>query len=253
MWDSFKNKSKKVIEVAQCFDYRFSFDKEDCEKCDFKIHYRPLFYLDNYSQVTADGKKDYDLLFIGTIHSDRYEVLQKIRTSCELQHLSVYFYMYFPSKILYYAGRFLNSSLRKTKSTDFRFDSLGKAEIVSLFQRSRAIVDIQHPKQIGLTMRTIEVLGARRKLITTNPNIVNYDFYNPQNIHVIDRNEVKVNAAFFDSGYSEVDEGTRKRYSIEGWIEDIFFLRKEMDQIKQDGLGQTSSKSNIIGQINLKS
>ena len=42
-----------------------------------------------------------------------------------------------------------------------------------------AVLDIEHPKQVGLTMRTFEVLASGRKLITTNRSIINHEFYDP--------------------------------------------------------------------------
>ena len=44
-------------------------------------------------------------------------------------------------------------------------------DIVSLYKESEVILDINHPGQNGLTMRTFEALGAGKKLITTNTEI----------------------------------------------------------------------------------
>ena len=46
----------------------------------------------------------------------------------------------------------------------------------------RCVVDVENPGQHGLTMRSIEIIGLKRKFITTNPDIVNYDFYNSNNM-----------------------------------------------------------------------
>ena len=62
------------------------------------------------------------------------------------------------------------------------FKSLSSNEIVSYYDRSNIVLDISHPGQSGLTMRTFETIGAGKKLITTNADIKNYPFYNPENI-----------------------------------------------------------------------
>ena len=53
---------------------------------------------------------------------------------------------------------------------------------MEIFSDSRCILDAPQAGQVGLTIRTIECLGAKRKLVTTNSDIKNYDFYNENNI-----------------------------------------------------------------------
>jgi hypothetical protein len=65
-------------------------------------------------------------------------------------------------------------------------------------------------------------LGASKKLVTTNTNIVEYDFFNPQNIAVINRDTPKIDASFFKTDFAEVDDNIRERYSIRGWLLEIF-------------------------------
>jgi hypothetical protein len=45
-------------------------------------------------------------------------------------------------------------------------------------------------------MRTFETLGAGKKLITTNKNILNEPFYNPEYISVINPKNLKINVDF---------------------------------------------------------
>ena len=222
MWDSFNNKSKNIIDIVPFFDFRYSFDKIDCGKPAYDLRYRPLFFLNAYSKVSNEKGKEYDLLFIGTIHSDRYTILSKCGTPASVQKLTHFYYMFFPSKILYYLKRIVDPSLWKTRFSEFRFDALKKNEIIEYLEKSRVVIDIQHPSQIGLTMRTIEMIGARRKLITTNPDIVNYDFYNPNNICVIDRVNIKLDPGFFHTNMVPLDNAIYEKYSIDGWIKDLF-------------------------------
>ena len=75
-------------------------------------------------------------------------------------------------------------------------------DIAQYCSESRAILDIAHPLQTGLTMRTIEVLfGIGRKLITTNKDIINYDFYNENNILIINRENLEIPKSFFEKEF----------------------------------------------------
>jgi hypothetical protein len=95
-------------------------------------------------------------------------------------------------------------------------------EYIKISGNSRAIVDVEHPKQKGLTMRTFETLGKEKKLITTNGNIRAYDFYNDANISIIDRANPAINKEFIYLPFRPLPEILYYKYSIDGWLEDIF-------------------------------
>ena len=90
--------------------------------------------------------------------------------------------------------------------------------LYAIYADSKCIVDVENPGQHGLTMRSIETLGLRRKFITTNADIINYDFYNPNNILVIDRKNPIVNMSFFDKAYEELPKEIYEKYSLRSWI-----------------------------------
>jgi hypothetical protein len=61
----------------------------------------------------------------------------------------------------------------------------------------------------------------RKKLITTNSDIVNYDFYNPNNIHLIDENNPMIPTSFFESKYEDIPESIYKKYTIDSWLHEM--------------------------------
>ena len=87
---------------------------------------------------------------------------------------------------------------------------------------SRAILDIAHPHQEGLSFRPYEAIGMKKKLITTNSDIKNYDFYNPSNIFVIeDINNVNISDEFLYSPYQEPPQSIVEKYYIKNWVQNI--------------------------------
>ncbi len=70
-------------------------------------------------------------------------------------------------------------------------------------------------------MRTIEMLGAGKKLVTTNSKVVEADFFNPNNISVIDRRRPIIPPAFFEAGYESPGAELLKRYSLSGWLDEV--------------------------------
>lgn len=198
-WDSIANNSN-AQNLLPYFDRVFSFDKIDCER--LGLHFLPLFYTPDYANIPYYDKEiKYDMLFVGTTHSDRYKLVKRIEEQIIKMGGLCLTWFYFPSKILYYKMKIQNSYLRQIPVHTFHFKPMSKELLLQLYAGSRIIIDVQHPKQTGLTMRCIETLGAKRKLITTNYYITEYDFYNPDNILVVDRNLPYVPEKFLNEPY----------------------------------------------------
>lgn len=220
-WDSIAN-NHNALKLLPYFDKAYSFDRMDCKK--FNINFLPLFYYNDYINVASHKEKtEYDVLFIGTTHSDRYSFVQKIKSKIMDFGGVAYTYYFFQGKIMYYRAKCLDKSIRKAPIQNFHFKPLSKNDVLELYKKSRIIVDIQHPKQTGLTLRTLEALGSKRKLITTNTDIKNYDFYNPQNILVVDRHEPDIPLDFYKSDYVEIPENIYNKYSIVEWIKTLLY------------------------------
>lgn len=220
MWDSILNK-KNTVNYLSLFDRVFSFDREDCERYP-NICFRPLFFLNEYERIAHERNYKYDLSFVGTAHSDRYTLIRKIYMQIHALCLKSYCYLYLQDKKLFYWNKVTNSAFIKAHLHDFYYVSMPKDEVLELVKNSRIIIDIQHPRQVGLTMRTIEVLGARRKLITTNASIKDYDFYLDDNILVIDRENPVISQEFCSKDYKLLDENIYYKYSLDGWLEEVF-------------------------------
>ncbi|MCF0058319.1 hypothetical protein [Dyadobacter sp. CY356] len=224
MWDSLKNKKYASL-CLPFFDHIFSFDKGDALEIP-GIKFRPLFFIDKYDQISQDShlSVSIDLCFIGTIHSDRYNLIKEVQNQSDALQLKNNFYMYFPSSKLFFYKKISDKRFRHAKFKEFKFKSLSQDSITRYIKDAKVILDIQHPSQTGLTMRTIEMLGANRKIITTNTDIKNYDFYNAKNIFILDRNNPKIDKSFFETCYEQIDPQIKFNYSIEGWIRELFNL-----------------------------
>lgn len=74
----------------------------------------------------------------------------------------------------------------------------------------------------GLTMRTFETLGASKKLVTTNAQVRDYDFFDPSNILVIDRKlPPRIPDSFLETAYVPARADIYAKYSLQGWIKDV--------------------------------
>lgn len=220
-WDSIRN-NNHAKGMLEAFDVVWSFDKEDCKK--LNLNFLPLFYNTEYTKIKKPSLfYKYDFCFVGTIHSDRYKIVRNICDQAKVDGYNCFCWYYFPSKLLFYKMWFSDPRFRQIANPkDFQYKSLSKHQLVNIVEQSNIIIDVQHPNQTGLTMRTIESVGAQRKLITTNAHIREYDFYNPNNILIIDRNNPIVPNSFVETPYQELPTEIYTKYSLKSWLKTIF-------------------------------
>lgn len=219
-WDSIAN-NQNAKSLLGCFDKVFSFDKTDCKTMNLK--FLPLFYIPQYAEIAAKKvEQKYDLMFVGTTHSERYEFVNGIVEQIIKQGGKCFTWFYFPSKVNFYKLKIDNPRFRVARIESFNFKPLSRDMLLELYAESRIQIDMQHPKQTGLTMRTIETLGAKKKLITTNPNIKEYDFYRPENVLIVDRYNPVIPNEFIELPWVDIPEEIYSKYSISSWLNIIF-------------------------------
>jgi len=216
-WDSVKNNSN-VLAVSEYFDAVFTFDIEDCKKYGWR--YRPLFYL--YAG-NRDKKRKYDICFIGSLHSQRVKVFNYLK---EKQQDKKQFCYLFSKRGHFIKQKYLkkNKDFIDVNNTDIKFYSLSLKQVYNVLSNTNIVVDYTHPGQTGFTMRTIESVGNRCKLVTNNHMIYDADFYNPQNIFVYDVENITIPNEFFESQFVELRESVFDRYSIKSWLQEILEL-----------------------------
>lgn len=220
-WDSIKNK-KNALSYLGLSDKFYSFDSSDI-KFDSKIEFLPLFYIKDYESIKNEESATlYDIAFIGTAHSDRYELIKKLEKQAVENNLKLFFYFYSPSRILFYFQKFFKREFKRFSSRDVSFKSLSKQEVLDIIKKSKTVIDIHHPLQNGLTMRSIEMLGAGKKILTTNSNVLKYDFYKESNIALLDREQPILNIDFCSDDYQKIQDEIYKKYSLKNWLVNIF-------------------------------
>jgi hypothetical protein len=223
MWDSVKNRKHTLDFLPYC-DRVFTFDRSDAEAYGFK--FKPLFYLDAYRGVRDNpGADEYDLCFMGTAHSDRYGIAREVRDWCEERGLRCFFYFYIQGLSLYWFNKLKSKGVMPSLA-EVSFEKMSFADIVRVVGASRAVLDIQHPRQTGLTMRTLETLGAGKKLVTTNVQVKEYEFYDERQVQVVDR--VKPSAGlsldFFGNDEFCVPLEKIDSCSIGSWLREIIVI-----------------------------
>jgi len=192
------------IKIINYFDTVYSYDKLDVETYN-------LEFLTNYIFEESENLNYKQLFFNISTFDYRYEAMERLAKYIDEKKWS--------KEILVFGSDALDSDcltlIRKQISVD---------DVAKKISNSKIIIEIQREEQIGLSFRVFEALGQRKKLITTNADIVNYDFYHSQNILVIDEDNIHIPEDFVNSPYLPVNELILNQYRLDNWTKRVFDL-----------------------------
>lgn len=226
MWDGLNKLNTKGIETKwPYYDKVYTFDRIDYLNHKKELNFLPLYYyedcISSCMPPVNSRRFQYKLSFIGTGHDDRIRIVKNVMEQCENSGMRCYSYFYMPHRLVYLKNKAVNRNFDKVRVTDVNFRMMPFQKLYRIYAHSQCVMDVENAGQHGLTMRSMEILGLRRKLITTNRDIVNYDFYHPDNILVIDRKNPVIDMRFFKKPYKMLDESIYKKYSLSSWLLEI--------------------------------
>ena len=222
LWDDV-NRVKNFHSNKQFYDEIYSFDCADCKKYGFK--YLPLFFIDNYRMKKTFPLKT-KIFSTFAIHSDRIDITKKLLSSTNAS-----------ANIIFISFRQWLLKEKLEKRIHIKPWRISMKKVIDMVSHTLSLFDIQHPSQNGLTIRTFEALASNTKLITTNSSIRYYDFYNPRNIAIIDRDNPVIPDNFLDTPYESLPDKIVDKYSLENWLGVIFNGKKEKYLIENNPYG----------------
>lgn len=203
-YDSTRRFPRK-LEIIRFFDKVYSYDTEDVKKYNFNL-------LTNYIYDESNYKNIQDIFFNISTYDHRFDVIESCASYLNKKKWSYNIKVYNPTPI-------------EHKYVTHITQQIQVKEVIDQLKKSKIIIEIQRNDQTGLSFRVFEALGHRKKLITTNKDIVNYDFYNPNNILVIDENNIYIPEEFVNTDYQEVDNEILDKYRLENWVKNVFELQ----------------------------
>lgn len=201
----------KIVSTISNFDEVYTFEKEDALKYNLKFITNFIY---NESKLNTEGVFKFDVFNISS-RDNRFRTICKIAKKLKAKEISFKF--------------IIHDKKNKLKDPNIEFipESIQVDLVNKLVNDSKLLLDIHRKEQNGLSFRVFESLGLQKKLITTNHNIVQYDFYNPKNILIIDEKNINFDIDFFRSSYEPIPDDIYKKYTIENWVETVFNLDKQ--------------------------
>ena len=217
LWDSIRNIAH-IRKKFPYFDKIFSFDTDDVAK-DPALTYAYWGFTEEFAP--QDCTDEFDLCFVGTLHSVRSKLLAEIKKQCKNKGLRFCQYVYMPHPLVYAYCKLTNPAFRTVKKADVHFEKLTTAQMLGLYNRSTAVLEIENANQHGATTRFGEMIGMRKKLVTT-VNCRNDACYRPEDFFVLDAERPELDPAFFQTPYAPIPEEIRSRYGFDAFLDIVF-------------------------------
>ena len=205
-----------VQDKLHFFDKIYSFDDKDIEKHGFErlTNYNYLPFLSQEKQNPSE-----DALYITSYDKKRIKQLDIL--SQKFEELRLKFDLYVIGK------KSWKNQLMKPFSKNkivFTRKRINHENLPEFYKRTKVILDLMRENQYGLSFRVFEAMALEKKIITDNEKIKNYDFYNPNNILVLDKDFSNITKDFFETPYQSLPEEIYKKYTLEKWVERVFNL-----------------------------
>lgn len=214
LWDSERN-IPGVHALARLSDRVLTFDPRDADR--FGWGFLPLFCRDAVVPGGKGGDCRYDWSFVGSLHSDRHRILRRLVASAPDTTWRVHCFA--QNRIAGFIRSYRDPAAILPSAIPVTSELMSAARAREITLASRAVVDIEHPAQVGLTMRTIEALLSGRKLITTNAHLKSYNLYHPSRATIIDRDSPRIDRDFFFVPFEPIPEAIARSYHVDCWLE----------------------------------
>jgi hypothetical protein len=200
-----ENKNADIEYVKSCFDKVYSFDKEDCKK--YGLEYFPSLYTTDCKLLSSEYNND--IVFLGS-EKGRGEILKNIYDTFAKYGVKQKYHVYmFDAPYVEADGFTLTSKTENYKT------------YLEWVAKSRGILDMPQSGQIGFTLRIMESVFLKKKLVTTYKDIINYKLYSRNNIFIVGYDDECRIKDFVNDEYEEVCDDVLMFYDCKMWLHNM--------------------------------
>lgn len=186
--------NKNILSIAEIW----SFDPKDSQQ--YNMQFNTTFYFDTI--LLKKAELIHDAIFIGK-DKGRRSYLENLENKLNNMEISTLFHIV-PNK---------------NDKKSMQLKPVPYAEYLTLLSESKVIVDIQPIGQSGLTLRAMESIFLKKKLITNDLSILSLDFYNPKNIFILGIDDEVSLKNFINTSYYPLSDSIIEKYNFTNWLE----------------------------------
>ena len=214
-WLKNSNPTKRLIywcwntvkEISENFDINtipdgyeiWSYSKYDCDK--YGLKYNTTFFWNSYFELSSKESK-YDVFFVGK-DKGRLGKIKAVADILDKENLKYRFNIV--------KTHFWNRN--KDYSRKMSYD-----QVIEMITLTKAILDIKVDANAGPSLRALEAAFFRKKLITDDPYVKDFDFYCKNNVYILGEDNIPIQE-FLSVPLKLVSDKEINKYSFLSWIE----------------------------------
>lgn len=196
IWNPIKPNQNARFDTAFSIMRKLGFVPSTFDPSDARMHNLvlfPQFFRMNQPEISVET--EYDFYFVG-FEKGRRQVLDQLEQS--LTGYKCFF------KVV----------------NDIK-ECISYEENILNIAKSKCLVDIVQEGQEGITLRPLEALAFKKKLITNNKKILESDFYSPNNVFILGVDPMEKMKAFVHSDWADIDGSIVKKHDVNSWVENF--------------------------------
>lgn len=212
-WDGL-NRYSNIADYIPFFHDFYAFDPTDIKSNNMIKGCTNFYFTRKITPLSFPSKAS--VFTINSYQKDKIKPLVEIKKTLEALSFPLNFIIYSKNK----------KELKKVNNLGFNTIS----SMVSYYENlnhvlsSSLLIDVQIHTQSGLSFRVFESIGYDKKLITTNKEIANYEFYNPNNILIWNNQSTQEFLNFYNTPYYPLSEEIKKKYALDNWVKFVLKL-----------------------------
>lgn len=216
----------------------FTFDNRDAAK--YHIKTLPIYW--QRTNVEKNDRYKYDVFGLGAYSDNRYRLYRQVKLLADEMGKSSFIKLYAPpvkhdllqkakDMLKWITGRRNYISYKLYKSDFITSELISTDEFRRYVQMSEIVLDTKVLNQEGLTARFMWALGAGKKIITTNDSVRNYDFYDANQILVLEdclftESDKQAILDFIDAKYVHTKDRQHlvEKYRLDNWLKTVLTI-----------------------------
>lgn len=214
-WDAI-NRFPAALKQIDLFDRFYVFDPDDLSHFPNKLYPATSFYFDHIPPPSTDNISN-DIYFLGAHREDRKEQIIRFCQYAEQAGWKLNFQISCPNHPEA-PHEYPVDNIQFHNGISYRHNIINA-------QNCGVLADFVISSHKGLSLRTFEAIGYRKKLITTNSEVKKYDFYHPNNIYILNENNLDGIKNFLITPYYDISSEIIKKYSFGNWIRYILNIQ----------------------------
>ncbi len=209
LWDEIELDQEELDRLS-FFDKVLSFSQKDCAQYGFA--FRPMFFNDNMA-CQFGGAKQYDLLLLASFKQSRYDFLKKLLKTYPQYNIKAILrcspltFLRAPESLKYWKY--------------FKFKSVPYDRMMRYLHDARACIELPNPGQSAITTRPVEAMWAEIKIVTTSQSISNYDFFDKNNILIINSDNPLISEQWLEKDFVPIPKEIINKYSLTSFVKDL--------------------------------